>query len=101
MSDAVTARLEAVAARLERVAAKLGGGGGDDDDEVPLYVSDYESIVTTQVKAAVDACKKIGIGSCGDLLLKGYENTLSLVKRVPNSKKTIATRFIGIFEAGN
>ena len=87
MSDEVTARLEAVAARLERVAAKLGGGGGDDDDEVPLYVTDYQNIVSKEVNAVVEACKKVGIEECGKLLLTGYNNTLSLVKRVPNSKK--------------
>jgi len=88
MSEAVTARLEAVAARLESVARKLGGGGGgDDDDEVPMYVSDYEALVNTQVKEAVAAAKKIGIEEAANYLEQGFQNTLELVRRVPNSKK--------------
>eukprot|EP01083_Nonionella_stella_P086225 239401_1 len=87
MSDAVVSRLEAVAARLERVASKLGGGGGDDDDEVPMWVSDYEAIVNKEVKDMVAKSKAIGLETPGDLVLKGYQNTLSLVKRAPNCKK--------------
>lgn len=88
MSAEVVSRLEAVAARLERVAAKMGGGGGgDDDDDVPMWVTDYESLVNKQVKEACEAAKKCGITEAADLLLAGYQNTLSMVKRAPNSKK--------------
>eukprot|EP01084_Bolivina_argentea_P231541 390447_1 len=90
MSEEVTARLEAVAARLERVASKLGGGGGgggDDDDDVPMWVTDYENIVNKEVKSVVESCKKMGIEASGNILMAAYQNTLSLIKRVPNSKK--------------
>jgi len=88
MSAEVVSRLEAVAARLERVAAKMGGGGGDDDEEsVPLWVSDYDAIVSKEVKNAVDAAKKVGIEEAADCLMAGFQNTLSMVKRAPNSKK--------------
>ena len=94
MSSEVAARLEAVAARLERVAAKMGGGGGgDDDDDVPMWVSDYEALVNKEVKAACDAAKKVGIAEAADLLMAGYQNTLSMVKRAPNSKKPTPVQF--------
>merc|ERR1712228_186227 len=40
-----------------------------------------------ELKVVVDACKKIGLEECGNLLSQGYQCTLSLVKRVPSSKK--------------
>jgi len=39
------------------------------------------------VKEACEAAKKVGIAEAADLLMAGYQNTLSMVKRAPNSKK--------------
>ena len=93
MSAEVTTRLEAVAARLERVAAKLGGGGTGDDDEVPIYVSDYESIINKEVKELAETCDKIGLEGASEPLLKAYANSIKIVRRIPKSKKPTAVKF--------
>ena len=90
MSQAdLLARLEAVTVRLERAAARMGGagGGGDDDDEVPPYVSEFKTIVSTNLPKIMKACNDLGLSQSADLMKAGYDNIVDFCSRVPKAKK--------------
>ena len=92
MSQAdLLARLEAVTVRLERAAARMGGrgggGGDDDDDEVPGYVTEFKTIVSSNLPKVIAACNDLGLNQSGELMKQGYDNIVDFCSRVPKAKK--------------
>ncbi len=76
-----------VTSRLERVARKMGGGGGDESG-APPYIADYQSMINKELVTAIAAIEKLGCQEpVGDIMRKGFNNIMELLKRLPNAKK--------------
>jgi len=84
-SNALLARLESVTARLEAVARKQGGGG--DDDEVPPYVTDWQTMMNTDVAEFNAICEKVACKHLTPLVNKAYQNVADLLAATAACKK--------------
>jgi len=86
----LTERLEAAVTRLERAVRKLGGGGDEEEGGVPEYVTQWDSLVSTEVAKVVETAKAIGLPDFPDLIETAFKNTADFIKALPVCKKPTA-----------
>ncbi|KAK3272657.1 hypothetical protein CYMTET_19060 [Cymbomonas tetramitiformis] len=97
--DTVVKRLEAVTARLEAVEGKVGGGSGGaaaaDSGDVPAFVSAFETLVDTQVKAVVQKGDAVGgeVAAISAILAQAFAEAKILLEGAAKFKQPSPEEF--------